>query len=138
MKEKLVKLESVMLALSVCFLIAVMVMVSYTSSSPQDEEVQYEWRSYSLFERVYWVNQSETMTEIYNILYPDDPIDLQMNTSFDDLIINERHVGYFSVYSNLNSVQILRDIDEIIFPYTDLINKTEYIGIRENNFIDIS
>ncbi len=127
-KEKLVKAEWVMFALSVCFLIAAMVWVSFTSNSAQDEEIQYEWCSYSLFERVYWINQSETMTEIYDILYPDDPIDLQMNTSFDDLLINERHVGYFSVYSNLNSVQILRDIDEIIFPYTDVLSFIYQIG----------
>ncbi len=128
MKERLVKGESVMLALAVCFLIAVLVMISFTDNSAQDEEIQYEWRSYSLFERAYWINQSETMTEIYEILYPDDPIDLQMNTNFDDLIINEQYVGYFSIYSNLHSVQIASDIDEIIFPYTDVLSFIYQIG----------
>ncbi len=106
-------------------LIAVMVVGSCITNPMQEGSWGSQWgesMTDSLLEQTYWLDQSETMTAVYAMLYPDDPLDVKMDVLFQESHGRDYRTGEFTVYSGLHKAEDSEAIDQILFSYTELLS----------------
>lgn len=84
------------------FLIAVMIVIS-CSSNPADLQEEENWPAYakwtkSVMQQVYWNEQQNNLTKIYQILLPNDPLQLEYNINLRMQDESEKQ-GCFIMYT---------------------------------------
>lgn len=109
-------------AWAVFAMIVILVVISCSSNPVQEDmDMPYSWQNpkmYSLMENAFWLGENQTLTMVYELLYPDDPLALDSNILFQETKGRDYKTGCFSIYSR-NSRDTEKLQEQTMFQYME-------------------